>query len=308
LDVYLAQTLEEGPSRSRVQRLIRDGRVRVEGEPAKPSRDLTGGESIVVEMPSPAETEPLPESIPLDILYEDDDLLVVNKPAGMVVHPGAGVDSGTLVNAALHHCVRLSTVGGPRRPGIVHRLDRLTTGCICVAKTDLAHQGLAAQLLDRTMSRVYLAWAVGEMQGREGRIDAPIGRSPRNPTRMAVVRHAGRPAATRWEVLARAPGLTRLRCRLETGRTHQIRVHLAHVNHPVVGDADYGLSLKEIKMRIPAGHPAVLQAAARCERQMLHAHQLRFIHPRTGRAMEFEAPLPEDFRAFEAALERLMTP
>jgi len=302
LDVYLTQNLDD-LSRSRVQEVIRGGHAFVDGASAKPGQRLSGGEGIEITLPPPRELAPRPEAIALDVLYEDDDLLVINKPAGMVVHPGAGVDSGTLVNALLHYCGRLSALGGVARPGVVHRLDRLTSGCLCVAKNDFAHQRLAAQLVDRSMSRVYLAWALGEMADRAGRIDAPIGRSRRDPTLMTVVHRAGRPAATQWEVLARAPGLTRLHCRLETGRTHQIRVHLSYVNHPVVGDRDYGPPPREAKMRIPAGHPAIIQAVSRCSRQMLHARRIQFRHPRSGEAMEFEAPLPEDFQAFDAALE-----
>jgi len=302
LDVYLAQGLED-LSRSRLQKLIRTGETLVDGAVAKPGHRLQGDEVIEIHLPSPSEAIPRPEAIDLDILYEDEDLLVINKPAGMVVHPGAGVDSGTLVNALLSHCENLSGVGGVVRPGIIHRLDRLTSGCLCVAKNDLAHQRLAEQLAARSMSRIYVAWVLGEMSGREGRIDAPIGRSRRDPTLMSVVRREGRAAATRWEVIARAPGLTRVRCRLETGRTHQIRVHLGHIGHPVVGDAAYGLSPREARMRIPPGYPAITQALSRCVRQILHAQRLCFAHPRSGQPMEFEAPLPDDFQAFDAALE-----
>jgi 23S rRNA pseudouridine1911/1915/1917 synthase len=301
LDVYLADALPDF-SRTRLQRLIRSGEVAVAGTPAKQSLVLVGGETIVLRVPPPAEALPAAEDIPLDVLHEDADLLVINKPAGTVVHPGAGVSSGTLVNALLHHCGSLSTVGGVSRPGIVHRLDRLTSGCIAVAKTDAAHRALSAQLADHSMGRTYLAWVVGEMPETEGRIEAAIGRSPRQRTRMAVMPRTGRDAATRWRVVGRGPGLSRLECVLETGRTHQIRVHLAHVHHPVVGDPEYGLSPREEKMRIPAGNPSIIQALSRCERQMLHAWRLRLVHPRTGATMEFEAPLPDDFAALDRAL------
>ena len=301
IDVYLAEALPEF-SRTRLQRLIRDGEVQLNGGLVKQSLILNGGETIEIQVPPPLDALPAAEDIPLDILHEDDDLLVVNKPAGMVVHPGAGVPSGTLVNALLHHCGTLSSVGGVSRPGIVHRLDRLTSGCIAVAKTDVAHRGLCEQLADHTMGRTYLAWVIGEVPDREGRIEAPIGRSPRQRTRMTVLPRTGRPAATRWRVVGRAPGLTRLECLLETGRTHQIRVHLAHISHPVAGDPEYGLSPREAKMRIPAGHPLIVQALSRCARQMLHAWRLHLIHPRTGAAMVLEAPLPEDFLALDKAL------
>jgi 23S rRNA pseudouridine1911/1915/1917 synthase len=264
---------------------------------------LRGGERIEVEEIPSASPAPEPEEIPIDVLHEDDDLIVANKPAGMVVHPGAGVDSGTLVNALLARYGRLSGVGGPTRPGIVHRLDRGTSGCIAVARTDLAHDRLTRQLADRSMRRTYLAWVAGEVSGREGSIEAPIGRSARNRTRMTVTRRSGRAAVTHWEVVARAPGLTRLRCRLETGRTHQIRVHLAHVGHPIVGDPAYGLSAREMRMRIPPGYPTIIRALSRTERPLLHAHRLCLNHPTSGASMEFEAPLPEDFLAFDRALE-----
>ncbi|HUT25815.1 MAG TPA: RluA family pseudouridine synthase [Sumerlaeia bacterium] len=301
-DVYVADHFEE-LSRSRVQTLIREGRVRVDGAEVKPKHLLRGGERIEVEEIPSASPAPEPEEIPIDVLHEDDDLIVVNKPAGMVVHPGAGVNSGALVNALLARYGRLSNIGGPTRPGIVHRLDRGTSGCIAVARTDVAHNRLTKQLADRSMRRIYLAWVVGEMSGREGSIEAPIGRSMRNRTRMAVTRRSGRPALTHWEAVARAPGLTRLRCRLETGRTHQIRVHLAHVGHPVVGDPAYGLSAREMKMRIPPGHPDIIRALSRTARPLLHAHRLCLNHPASGEPMEFEAPLPEDFLAFDRALE-----
>ncbi|MBN1865898.1 RluA family pseudouridine synthase [Candidatus Sumerlaeota bacterium] len=303
IDVYLTENLEEDLTRSRVQRLIRDGLVLVDGAAVKPGHAVRGGERIEISLPPTAEPAPEPEAIPLDILYEDDAIVVLNKEPGIVLHPGAGARSGTLVNALLHHCRgSLSGIGGTARPGIVHRLDRLTSGCLCVAKTDAAHRGLAAQLADRTMRRSYLAWVVGEMPEREGRIDAPIGRSRRDRTQMAVVHRGGRPAATRWEVLARAPGLTRLLCRLETGRTHQIRVHLAHIGFPVVGDPEYGLSKRDARMRIPPGHPTLIQALARVDRQLLHAWRLELIHPTTGEPMQFEAPLPDDFGSFDAAV------
>ncbi len=306
VDSYLAAEVDS-LSRTRLKGLIRDGLVRVDGKPVKPRHTLHGHEEILINLPPPADSSPLPEAIDLDILYEDSDLLAIDKPAGMVVHPGAGISSGTLVNALLHHCPDLSGIGGVARPGIVHRLDRRTSGCLVVAKNDAAHQGLSAQLADRTMGRVYLAWVNGVVPDREGRIDAPLGRSPRNRTRMAVVSRGGRPAATNWKVLARAPGLTRLECRLETGRTHQVRVHLAHLGHPVVGDTEYGLSPKEARRLVPPGYPKIIQALSRCRRQLLHARGIHFTHPRTGKPLEFEAPLPEDFETFDSVLEPFTT-
>lgn len=307
IDVYVTQAVEE-LSRARIQQLIRDGLVLVDGAPAKVSLKLQGGELLEIQVPCPSAALPQPEAIALDILYEDEDLIVIHKPAGMVVHPGAGVTSGTLVNALLHHCSDLSGIGGVIRPGIVHRLDRLTSGCICVAKNDHAHQRLSAQLADRSMSRIYVTWVMGTMGAREGRIDAPIGRSPRNPTRMSVLSDGGRHAATRWHATAFAPGLTRLECHLETGRTHQIRVHLAHIRHPVVGDPEYGLTVKEAKLRIPGGQPQIVQAISRVTHQLLHAHRLQFIHPRTGEPMAFESPLPADFAAFDEAVAPYLLP
>lgn len=298
LDVYLAGAVAD-LSRARVQHLIRMGKVLVDGTPGKPSLKLGGGEKVVLVVPPVADAKPQPEAIPLEILYEDSDLLVINKPAGMVVHPGAGTASGTLVNALLHHCGDLSGIGGVARPGIVHRLDRQTSGCICVAKNDFAHQRLSAQLADRSMSRTYVAWVIGEMAGQEGRIDLSIGRSTRNPTQMAVVGQGGRHAVTHWRVAGRAPGLTRLLCRLETGRTHQIRVHLSHLGYPIVGDAEYGIPAREAKQRIPAGNPRIVQAVVRAPHQMLHAWRLRFRHPRRGEFLEFEASFPAAFLAFE---------
>jgi 23S rRNA pseudouridine1911/1915/1917 synthase len=300
LDAFLAREIED-LSRSRVHDLVAEGIVRVNGLAAKPSRTLQGGETIEALLPPSGEPLPEPEPIPLEVLYEDDDLLIVNKPAGLIVHPGAGVRSGTLVNAVLHHCPGLSGVGSPERPGIVHRLDRLTSGCTVVAKTQRAYRSLTAQIADRTMKRTYLAWVCGQMPSTEGTIDAPIGRSARVRTHMAVTK-GGRPAVTHWRVVARAPGLTRLECRLETGRTHQIRVHLAHLRFPVVGDPEYGLSGREARSLIPPSYPTVVQAVSHARRQMLHARRLDLVHPVTGVAIACEAPLPDDFRAFDAAV------
>ena len=302
LDAYLAEHLAEF-SRSKLQRLIKSGDVLVNGAPARQSLSLKGDEVLDIQSPPPAAPTLEAENIPLDVLFEDDEVIIINKPAGLVVHPGAGVHSGTLVNALLYHFKNLSTLGGGSRPGIVHRLDRLTSGCIAVAKTDFAHHALAAQLQDHSLGREYLAWVIGQMPAASGRVDAPIGRSFSHRTRMAVVKQDGRPAATNWEVVKNASGLTRVICRLETGRTHQIRVHMAHLGHPVVGDPEYGLTPRDARMRIPAGNPALIAAISHANRQLLHAWRIHFTHPRTGERLVFEAPLPDDFQAFDAAAQ-----
>jgi 23S rRNA pseudouridine1911/1915/1917 synthase len=302
LDAYLADHLPEF-TRSKIQRLIKSENVQVNGAPARQSLLLKGDEILDIQSPPPELPSLEPENIPLHVLFEDDEVIILNKPAGLVVHPGAGVHSGTLVNALLYHFKVLSTLGGGTRPGIVHRLDRLTSGCIAVAKTDFAHQSLSAQLQDHSLGREYLAWVIGQMPGPSGRVDAPIGRSPSHRTHMAVVRQGGRHAATNWEVASYASGLTRVVCRLETGRTHQIRVHMAHLGHPVVGDPEYGLTPRDARMRIPAGNPALIAAISHVGRQLLHAWRIHFTHPRTGERLVFEAPLPEDFQAFDAVAE-----
>ena len=231
-------------------------------------------------LPEPEEPEARPQNIPLDVVYEDQDVIVVNKPTGMVVHPAPGHPDGTLVNALLYHCGEsLSGVGGQKRPGIVHRIDRDTSGLIIAAKNDAAHLALAAQLADHTLARTYECLAVGNFREDSGTVDAPIGRHPVDRKRMAVVRQGGREAVTHWEVIARYPGVTHLRCRLETGRTHQIRVHLAYIGHPILGDTVYGAK----------------KPVAGLTGQCLHAVGLRFIHPRTGEPVELTCPLPEEF-------------
>jgi len=232
-----------------------------------------------VELPDPEPTEVCPQDIPLDVVYEDDDVIVVNKPKGLVVHPAPGHPDGTLVNALLHHCgSSLSGIGGVLRPGIVHRIDRDTSGLIIAAKNDFAHQKLAAQLLDHTLARTYECIVAGNLKEGSGTVDAPIGRCPADRKKQAVVPD-GRRAVTHWEVVARYPGFTHVRCRLETGRTHQIRVHMAYLGHPILGDTVYGA-----KKPVPG-----LQG------QCLHAVGLRFIHPRTGKPVELSCPLPEEF-------------
>ena len=239
-------------------------------------------------LPEAEEPEAVPQDIPLDVVYEDEDVIVVNKPVGMVVHPAPGHPDGTLVNALLHHCGdSLSGIGGEKRPGIVHRIDRDTSGLIIAAKNDAAHLALASQLADHTLARTYECLAVGSFRQDSGTVDAPIGRSRSDRKKMAVVA-GGRPAITHWEVLARYPGVTHLRCRLETGRTHQIRVHLAYIGHPILGDTVYG------------NRKPVPGLTGQC----LHATGLRFLHPRTGRPVELTCPRPEEFERMLVKLQK----
>ena len=278
-DQYLAGVLD-GLTRSAAQKLLEEGRVLRRGKALKKNDKLQAGDEVAVCIPDPTPVEIVPQDIPLDVVYEDQDVIVVNKPTGMVVHPAPGHPDGTLVNALLYHCGEsLSGVGGQKRPGIVHRIDRDTSGLIIAAKNDAAHLALAAQLADHTLARTYECLAVGNFREDSGTVDAPIGRHPVNRKRMAVVRQGGREAVTHWEVIARYPGVTHLRCRLETGRTHQIRVHLAHIGHPILGDTVYGA-----KKPVPG-----------LTGQCLHAVGLRFLHPRTGEPVELTCPLPEEF-------------
>ena len=278
LDAFLASSLD-GLTRSQATRLIENGTVTVNGRTVSKSYKLTGGEDIAVTLPAPEPVEAVAQNIPLDVVYEDADVIVVNKPSGMVVHPAPGHADGTLVNALLYHCAgSLSGVGGALRPGIVHRIDRDTSGLIIAAKNDAAHRFLSAQLADHTLARTYECIVVGTLREDSGTVDAPIARHPMDRKRMAVVQ-GGRPAVTHWEVVARYPGFTHVRCRLETGRTHQIRVHMAYLGHPILGDTVYGAK-KEV---------------AGLTGQCLHAVGLRFLHPRTHEAVELSCPLPEEF-------------
>ena len=278
LDAFLASSLD-GLTRSQATRLIESGEVAVNGRAVSKSYKLAGGEDIAVTLPEPEPVEAVPQDIPLDVVYEDADVIVVNKPSGMVVHPAPGHPDGTLVNALLYHCAgTLSGVGGALRPGIVHRIDRDTSGLIIAAKNDAAHQYLSAQLADHTLARTYECIVVGNLREDRGTVDAPIARHPTDRKRMAVVA-GGREAVTHWEVIARYPGYTHVRCRLETGRTHQIRVHMAYIGHPILGDTVYGA-----KKEVPG-----------LTGQCLHAVGLRFLHPRTHEVMELSCPLPEEF-------------
>ncbi len=270
---------EELPSRSAAKKLIEDGRVQVSGKRVKASSPVNPGDEIAVILPPPAPIEAIPENIPLDVVYEDGDLIVVNKPRGMVVHPAAGNPCGTLVNALLYHCKDLSSIGGVIRPGIVHRIDKDTTGLLVAAKNDHAHHYLSAQLKDHTMYRIYVAVVEGLVKADTGTVHAPIGRSLRDRKKMSITPQ-GRDAITHYTVLDRNPQsrTSLVQCRLETGRTHQIRVHMASLGHPVVGDPVYGIK----NMRGMQG-------------QALHARQLTFRHPGDGEERHFTAPLPEDF-------------
>ena len=278
LDAFLASSLD-GLTRSQATRLIESGEVAVNGRAVSKSYKLAGGEDIAVTLPEPEPVEAVPQDIPLDVVYEDADVIVVNKPSGMVVHPAPGHPDGTLVNALLYHCAgTLSGVGGALRPGIVHRIDRDTSGLIIAAKNDAAHQYLSAQLADHTLARTYECIVAGALREDRGTVDAPIARHPTDRKRMAVVA-GGREAVTHWEVIARYPGYTHVRCRLETGRTHQIRVHMAYIGHPILGDTVYGA-----KKDVPG-----------LTGQCLHAVGLRFLHPRTHEVVELSCPLPEEF-------------
>ena len=287
LDSFLTARLP-GLTRSAAARLIETGQVLVDGKPARKSARLAGGETVEVTLPDPEPADALPQDIPLDVVYEDNDVIVVNKPSGLVVHPAPGHPDGTLVNALLHHCGgSLSGVGGELRPGIVHRIDRDTSGLIIAAKNDAAHQALAAQLADHTLARTYEAVAAGSFREDGGTVDAPIGRCLSDRKKMAVVPN-GKRAVTHWEVLERFPGYTYVRCRLETGRTHQIRVHMAHLGHPIYGDTVYG------------GKKPVPGLTGQC----LHAVGLRFVHPRTGETVELSCPLSGEFQALLEKLRR----
>ena len=287
LDAFLARAMED-LTRSAAAKAIEEGRVLVSGKVPSKSLKLTGNETIEFTPEEPAPIDAVPQDIPLDVVYEDDDVIVVNKPSGLVVHPAPGHPDGTLVNALLHHCgSSLSGVGGALRPGIVHRIDRDTSGLIIAAKNDMAHQSLAAQLADHTLARTYECIVTGNLREDSGTVDAPIARDSRDRKRMAVV-SGGRRAVTHWEVIARYPGYTHIRCQLETGRTHQIRVHMAYLGHPILGDTVYGA-----KKPVPG-----------LTGQCLHAVALRFLHPRTGEAVSLSCPLPEEFTAMLRRIDR----
>ena len=279
IDALLARS-EAALTRSAAQKLLDAGKVSVNGKAVRKNYKCQSGDTVRFALPEPEETELVAQDIPLKVVFEDGDVIVINKPRGMVVHPAAGHPDGTLVNALMHYCGdTLSGIGGEKRPGIVHRIDKDTSGLLIVAKNDLAHLGLSEQLKDRSLSRVYEAVVKGRLRDDSGTIDAPIGRHPTDRKRMAVTDKNSRNAVTHWEVIARYNGYTHVRCRLETGRTHQIRVHMAHIGHPLLGDFTYGAPSPEKGLT----------------GQCLHARELKFIHPRTGEPVHLTTDLPEYF-------------
>ena len=296
LDAYLACVTDL--TRSAAVRLIEEGQITVNGKCPNKKDKVKAGDAVSVNLPEPEPDVALPQNIPLDIIYEDEDILVVNKPCGMVVHPAAGNPDGTLVNAILYHCGdSLSGIGGVIRPGIVHRIDKDTSGLLVAAKNDAAHLSLSEQLKVHRVSRVYHAIAIGNLREDSGTVDAPIGRHPTDRKRMAVLRGAdahARDAVTHYRVLERFDGLCHIECQLETGRTHQIRVHMSSLGHPLLGDPVYGGA----SHRFCQNHPALIHG------QCLHAAELSLIHPRSGEEMHFTCPLPEDMERILTILRR----
>ena len=289
LDAFLSRSVE-GLTRSAAQRLIEESYVNRNGKPGKKNDKLNIGDEISVEIPEVKPTEIVPKEIPLEIVYEDEDVLVINKPKGLVVHPAAGHQDDTLVNGLLHsHAHKLSGINGELRPGIVHRIDKDTSGLLAVAKNDLAHTVLASQLKDHSMARTYEAIVCGNLKEDSGTVSAPIGRHPSDRKKMSVNARNGKDAVTHWEVVARYRGYTHVRCRLETGRTHQIRVHMAHIGHPILGDTVYGRKKPELGQ----------------DSQCLHAGVLCFSHPRDGRPVMIMAELPPYFTEVLEKLKRM---
>ena len=289
LDAFVAR-VAEGLTRSAAQRLIEEGCVCRNGKPGKKNDKLNMGDEISVRLPEAKPVDIAPKEIPLEIVYEDEDVLVINKPKGLVVHPAAGHQEDTLVNGLLFsHADRLSGINGELRPGIVHRIDKDTSGLLAVAKNDLAHTVLASQLKDHSMARTYEAIVCGNLKEDTGTVDAPIGRHPTDRKKMCVTQRNSKSAVTHWEVVTRYRGYTHIRCKLETGRTHQIRVHMAHIGHPILGDTVYGHKKKELGQ----------------ESQCLHAGALCFAHPRDGRPVMVFADLPDYFKEVLQKLERM---
>lgn len=295
LDMFLRERFA-AVSRGTIQRLIEQGHIKVNGQLVKPTHHPRAGELVEVYWPEARPAEAQPQEIPLDVLFEDADLLVLNKPPGLVVHPAAGHEENTLVNALLHHCAgQLSGIGGVARPGIVHRLDKETSGCLVVAKNDAAHLALAEQFAGRTLEKVYLAIVCGEVARERGEIKASIARHPTHRKRMAVTDGSGREAWTSYKVRERFRAATWVEALLHTGRTHQIRVHFQHLGYPIVGDATYGVRPNK-RLTELTGYAA--------PRQMLHAWKLSFHHPRKGKKLSFEAPWPADFQTALSALRK----
>ena len=290
LDAFLARSVE-GMSRSSAQKLLEEGCVLLNGKPGKKNDKLKAGDEVSVTLPQPKETDIVAKEMPLDIVYEDEDVLVINKPKGLVVHPAAGHADDTLVNGLLYAMGdQLSGINGELRPGIVHRIDKDTSGLLAVAKNDLAHTVLASQLKDHTMARTYECIVCGNLKEDSGTVDAPIGRHPTDRKKMCVTARNSRNAVTHWEVMKRYRGYTHVRCRLETGRTHQIRVHMAHIGHPILGDTVYGRKKAELGQ----------------SSQVLHAGILCFRHPRDGRPVMVMADLPDYFKEVLDKLEKAL--
>lgn len=287
LDIFLSEMLD-GMTRSAAQRLAEEGNILLEGKPLKKNYKLCGGETLEAVLPDPEPIDAVPQDIPLDIVYEDDDVVVINKQKGMVVHPAPGNPDGTVVNAVLFHCGKsLSGIGGAFRPGIVHRIDKDTSGLLIIAKNDRAHLYLSEQLKDHTLARTYEAVVIGSLKEDSGTVNAPVGRSSKDRKKMAVTAD-GRPAVTHYEVIARYPGFTHVRCKLETGRTHQIRVHMASIGHPLAGDTVYGAGKDRYGLN----------------GQCLHARELTFLHPADGRRVTVCCPLPDWFTNFLEKIDR----
>lgn len=297
LDIFLSQKLPE-LTRSRIKKLIEDGQTSLNNKPAKAGVKIKTGDQIGITIPAPQPIKAEPEKIPLDIVYEDRHIIVINKPHGLAVHPGAGRAKGTLVNALLYHCKDLSGIGGALRPGIVHRIDKDTSGVLVVAKTDKSHQFLSKQFKEHSMKRRYLALVWGMVKNDEGTIDLPIGRHVSERKKMSVRTSRGRRAVTHYKVIKRFDNFTLIEATLETGRTHQIRVHLSAIHHPVAGDPVYG------KKNMPSGlSPKLTILLKNLKRQALHAQTLGIIHPETKKYMEFTASLPEDIMSIITVLE-----
>ncbi|MFH1597058.1 MAG: RluA family pseudouridine synthase [Pseudomonadota bacterium] len=300
LDQFLTRRLNW--SRARLQKLLKSGRVLVGGQARPPSYRVRGGDAVELTVPAPEPSHLTPEALPLDIVYEDRDLLVVQKPPGLVVHPGAGHRGGTLLNALLHHCPDLAEIGEVSRPGLVHRLDKDTSGLLVAAKTSLAHAALVRQFQAHDITKRYLALVWGRLPEPEGQIEKEIGRHPRERQKMSVHPRRGKAAVTFWRVRREFPGpLTLVELTPKTGRTHQLRVHLASLGHPVLGDATYGGGVSRL-----AGAPKLKGLRSLVRRQLLHAWQLGLTHPRTGEVLSWEAPLPEDFRIVLEHLEAML--